>query len=126
MTALYGCKQNDIVAPGPDTSFSGQYQNGSYGETGDQPYILLFIAQEDSKIVGEGYFNSIFFSFTGSLTNNHLVIYFDLLYTNFGDLKNCNIEGYFNSSYVLTGAYTLILSDGNSSQKIELKKMSTK
>lgn len=121
LISFYGCKKYEIVGPERDTSYSGQYENVVYADSLNEPKVVLYISQEDSKLSGVGYFNNIFFNFSGTLIDKHAIISFDLLNTNVGDLKNCSIDGYFGSNFNLAGGYTLSPYFGTT--KIRFKKI---
>jgi len=107
LIAFMGCKDNNSVTEPVIITYSGQYQNVPYNDGTLEPIVLLYLAQDGTKLSGVGYFNGIAFNFTGMLIQTHAVISFDLLNTNVGDLKNCLIDGYFGADDVLTGSYTL-------------------
>jgi hypothetical protein len=121
LISLFGCKKYEIVEPDKDTSYSGQYENVVYEDSLCEPKVILYISQEDAKLSGVGYFNNVFFNFTGTLIDRHAIISFDLLNTNVGDLKNCSIDGYFGTNYNLAGGYTLTPYFGTT--KIRFKKV---
>jgi hypothetical protein len=125
MLFFYGCTKDNIVEPTGDTSYSGKYENLLYGDSSSEPNIVLHISQKNSAVSGDGTFNGINFTFTGTLIDNHLIICFDLLNTNVGDLKNCNIDAYFNASYYLAGGYTLTPALGYYTQKIRFQRSAT-
>jgi hypothetical protein len=122
LAILFGCKYDDVVEPAKSISYSGQYENVYYNDTANEPKVILYLAQESSKLSGVGYFNSIFFSFSGTLIDKHAIISFDLLNTNLGDLKNCHIDGYFGDGFILAGGYTLTAPNYGTT-KIRFKKI---
>ncbi len=117
---IAGCKNNvDITETPFEVSYSGQYQNVFYNDGTSEPEVTLVVLQDESELSGVGFFNGISFNFKGSLNNNHGVLKFDLLNTNYGDIKGCYIDGFFGADNSFSGGYTLSPEFGT--QKIRFK-----
>jgi len=100
-----------------NTGLSGQYQDVPYNDHEGEPSIILLLSQRDNELAGTGTFNGICFSFTGTVINNHIMIYFVLNDTNIGDL-NCSFD-----LYSLCGGYSLRNANYNISEKIRFRKV---
>ncbi len=117
---IAGCKNNVDVTETPfEVSYSGQYQNVFYNDGTTEPEVTIVILQDESELSGVGFFNGISFNFTGKLNDNHAVLSFDLLNTNYGNIKGCYIDGFFGSDNSFSGGYTLSPEFGT--QKIRFK-----
>ena len=118
---LTACKENNPVEPAASATYSGQYQNVKYDDNTIQPDVSLTIVQNGDILSGNGSFNGILFNFSGTLIQTHMVISFNLINTNVGDLKNCIIDGYFGANNFLAGGYTLSYLYGT--QKIRFEQL---
>jgi len=112
---FFGCKENISESP-VSSNYSGQYENSFYNDGSIEPEVTLVLSQDSDELSGLGFFNGISFNLSGKIDGNHAVITFDLLNTNYGNLKGCKIDGFFGTDNSLSGGYTLIPSMGT--QKI--------
>jgi len=115
---VFSCKENISESP-VINNYSGQYENTLYNDGSVEPEVSLIITQNSSDLTGIGFFNGIYFNFAGTIDGNHAVLSFDLLNTNYGDLKGCKIDGFFGADNSLSGGYTLLSSMGT--QKIKFQ-----